>query len=121
MKRLILLMLVIGCLALSCTDRDDDINEVNIRIKNVSKLSFDQVQVGDAETPHMNVSPDAFSEYLVYETAYRYAYIQITSGAETYTLQPIDFVGETELPIGLYTYELDVSEEGDVLLEFKID
>ncbi len=37
------------------------------------------------------------------------------------TLQPIDFVGETELPIGLYTYELDVSAEGDVILEFKID
>ncbi|MCW5517740.1 hypothetical protein [Muriicola sp. Z0-33] len=121
MKRIIVLMLTLGCLSLSCTDKDDDVNEVNIRIKNVSNLTFDQVQVGEAETLHMNISPDDYSEYLIYDIAYRYAYIQITTGAETYTLQPIDFVGETALPIGFYTYELDVTEEGNVNLNFVID
>jgi len=121
MKQLIVLLLSVACLTTGCTDKDDDVNEVNIRIKNVSNLTFNEVQVGDAEEPHMNISPDDFSEYIIYETAYRYAYIQIQSGAETYTLQPIDFVGETELPIGFYTYELNITGEGDIELNFVID
>ncbi len=106
---------------IGCTDRDDNLVAVNIRVHNVSEITFDLVQVGDIEQLHENVAPDSFTEYLEYEEAYRYAYIQIESGTETYVLQPIDFVGETPLPIGLYTYELDVNEEGEVLLNFVVD
>ena len=121
MKRLFLLCLAMVSALFGCTDRNDDVNAVNLRIKNVSNITFDEVQVGDAEEVHTNVAPDNFSEYFIYETAYQYAFIEIKSGEETYTLQPIDFVGETELPIGLYTYELNVTSEGDVELTFKID
>ncbi|HMB64734.1 MAG TPA: hypothetical protein VKN36_16760 [Eudoraea sp.] len=121
MKRIFGVLLAISTIVIGCTDKDDDVNAVNIRIKNTSNLTYDEVQVGDAEKMHMNVAPEAYSDYLIYETAYRYAFVEIRSGAETYTLQPIDFVGESELPIGFYTYELNVSEEGDVELEFVID
>jgi hypothetical protein len=36
-------------------------------------------------------------------------------------LQPIDFEGETELPIGFYTYKLSIDEEGEVGLKFVVD
>jgi hypothetical protein len=121
MRRFTFIFLAIGFILTSCTDRDDDVNAVNIRIRNVSSLTFDEVQVGEQEAPYTSISPDSFSDYMEYESAYRYAYIAITSGEETYVLQPIDFVGETELPTGLYTYELDVTEEGGVLLEFVAD
>ncbi len=120
MRVLSLMLCVILCFA-SCTDRDDDVTEVNIRVKNTSEINFDQVQVGDAEELHLNIAPDDYSEYFQYETAYTYAYVQIISGGETYTLQPIDFVGETPLPPGFYTYELDVLEDGNVDLKFTID
>ncbi len=119
--RKILVLLLAVTLTISCSDRDDDVEEVNIRVRNVSDLNFDRVQVGEAEMVHENVEPDSFTDYLQYETAYRYAFIEIQSGAETFVLQPIDFVGETPLPIGLYTYELDVTEEGEVLLNFRVD
>ena len=106
---------------LGCSDLDDDLTAINIRVRNVSDLTYDLVQVGDMEKIHENVGADTFTEYLEYEEAYPYAYIRIESGTETYVLQPIDFVGETPLPIGLYTYELDVNEEGEVLLNFVID
>jgi len=112
---------MIAALLMACTDQDDDLDTVNIRIKNSSSLVFDAVLVGTATEPHLNVTPDSYSDYYVYEEAYRYAYIEITSGEETYVLQPIDFVGETPLPVGFYTYELDVTELGEVLLEFVID
>ena len=118
-KYLIIALLLFSTLA--CTDRDDELVAVNIRIRNISDITFDQVQVGEPEKVHENVAPDSFTVYLEYEVAYRIAFIEIRSGAETFVLQPIDFVGEEELPIGLYTYELDIDEEGQVILNFRVD
>ncbi len=118
MRKTAVLLFTILLFSIGCTDRDDNVSEINIRIKNTSNLNFDNVQVGDEDHIHTDISPDSFSEYLEYETAYRYAYIKIDSGAENYVLQPIDFVGETPLTIGFYTYELGVTETGDVTLEF---
>lgn len=106
---------------ISCTDRDDDVTAANIRIKNVSGFTFDEVQVGEQETLHTNIAPEDYSDYLPYEVAYRYAFISISVGEETYLLEPIDFVGETELPPGFYTYELHISEDGVVTLNFIAD
>lgn len=120
MGKYLTIVLFLFC-SISCTDLDDEVIAVNIRIRNISSLTFDQVQVGEPDKIHENVAPDSFTDYLEYEVAYRYAFIEIISGAETFVLQPIDFVGETALPIGLYTYELDVSDEGEVLLNFVVD
>jgi hypothetical protein len=106
---------------MGCTDRDDDVDAVNIRIKNASNIIFDEVQVSDAEEVYENVSSGDYSGYFEFETAYQYAFVQIRSGEDTFTLQPIDFVGETPLPIGFYTYELNITEDGNVNLEFLID
>lgn len=121
MKRCIYLIVFLVSINLSCTDRDDDLVAVNIRIKNGSELVYDSVQVGDAEEPVTALGPDEYSDYLEFETAYTYAFIQITSGEGIFTLQPIDFVGETPLPLGFYTYELDVTDTGEVILNFVID
>ena len=113
------LLLVLVCFG--CTDRDDTVNMANIRVKNVSSINFDSVQVGAEDKIHENVAPNGFSDYLVYETAYSYDYIEITSGEEgVFILQPIDFVGETPLSPGFYTYELNVLETGEVQLNFVI-
>lgn len=121
MKRLIIICMAFGIMSSSCTDRDDDLVSINIRVKNMSTFVFDEVIVGSEDHVYEMLSPDSYSEYQEYETAYTYDYIQITSGEEVFVLQPIDFVGEEVLPIGLYTYELNVDEEGQVTLEFQID
>lgn len=122
MKKAVLILSFVFALSnIGCTDRDDDVELANIRIKNVSDLVFDKVQVGGDEMIHENVASEDFSEYLEYETAYRFDFIRIESGTEIFTLQPIDFVGETPLTLGFYTYELDVDEEGNILLNFVID
>lgn len=121
MKNALALVFVVLLLITGCTDRNDKLSAVNIRVKNASSINFDEVQVGGDEFVHLEVSSGSFSEYLEYETAYQYAYIQIKSDTESYVLQPIDFVGETPLEIGFYTYVLDVSEEGDITLNFVDD
>jgi hypothetical protein len=116
-----LLLLTAFAIMISCTDMDDEVTNANIRIKNLSSLTFDEVQVGEQETLHTNIAPEDYSDYLPYETAYSSASISIKAGEETFLLQPPDFVGETELPPGFYTYELNVTEEGGVSLNFKAD
>lgn len=121
MKRLLVILVLAAGFSLACTDQDDDLDAVNVRIKNNSSIIFDAVIVGTAPEPHLNVTPDSYSAYFIYEEAYRYAYIEISSGEETFILQPIDFVGETPLPVGFYTYILDVTDTGEVMLEFVVD
>ncbi len=121
MKRFLVIAVIAALQLASCTDRDDDLEAINIRIKNNSSVLFEEVAVGATEELHMNVSPGEYSTYFEYDEAYSYAFIQITSGEETYTLQPIDFVGEEILPLGFYTYELNISETGDVILKFVVD
>lgn len=121
MKRIILLLLTITLVTVACEDRDDKITGVNIRIKNDANFNFNKVQVGADDKIHENVAPGKYSEYLEYVKAYRYAYVKIEGDSTNYVAQPIDFVGEDSLSIGFYTYELNVSEEGSVLLNFVVD
>lgn len=120
MKQSVFLILTL-ILLVGCSDRDDDLSGVNIRIKNKSSLDFDAVQVGAADMVHSNIAAGSFSDYLEYETAYSYAYIQIAVDDQIYILQPIDYVGETPLGNGFYTYVLNISEDGSVILDFKVD
>lgn len=121
MKRLLLVSISVFIFILGCTDRDDELNGIQIRVKNVSSIQYDTIQVGGEEMVHANVAPDSYSAYLEYETAYSYAYVNISAEGETYVLQPIDFVGETPLPFGYYTYEIGIDEGGSVTLNFVID
>ncbi len=121
MKKYLFALTTLVIFSIACTDRDDDISAVNIRVKNNNAFTYDRVQVGEVTQVHENVAPDSYSDYLEYETAYRYAFIQIDTTGVSYTLQPIDFVGETPLSPGFYTYELKLDVDGNIALEFKPD
>ncbi len=122
MKKVFALSFLVLFFTLSCTDRDDEVGQANIRIKNTSNVTYNSVQVGSSENVHSNVSAGDYSDYIAYETAYRYAYIKIDIATESYVLQPIDFVGETLLGPGFYTYELNYLEgTGQASLNFVVD
>jgi len=99
MKKPFLLLLASIFVFASCEDRDDKIGGVNLRVKNESNINFLKVQVGDEDKIHENVAAGDYSEYLEYETAYRYAYIKIDADSTSYVLQPVDFVGEDSLSV----------------------
>ena len=121
MKKYMLLPVLFLTLCFGCEDRDDNLSAVNLRIKNTSEVSFSTVQVGAADKIHTDVASGEYSDYLEYETAYKYAYISLVAQDTTYTLQPVDFVGETPLPLGFYTYELDITEDKRIDLKFIVD
>jgi hypothetical protein len=107
-----ILTLLNGCSLLS---GDDNLSEVYIRLSNVSPYSYqdirvsttgDEVNFGDLETGQ-------FTDYRIFEKAYRYAFVELQINGSTYTLQPIDYVGETPLENGRYTYQIGANDSDD--------
>ncbi|GGF73945.1 hypothetical protein [Wenyingzhuangia marina] len=98
---------------ISCSNNDDNItSELNIRLSNVSQYDFQNIVVNTStgNTAFENISPQEMTSYKTFKTAYRYAYVKLEIDGETYTLQPSDYVGETPLKKGNYTYQIDAND-----------
>lgn len=121
MKTNFFTFLLLALVTVACNDRDDDVTMAQIRIKNSSAITFDSVTVGSGENVYLNVGPDDYSDYQAFEEAFEFNFIQIEANGETFVLQPIDFVGGTPIPIGFYTYDLSISEDGNIVLVFVLD
>lgn len=88
----------------------DDFGPAQIRIMNSSNIDFDEVIVNIAGTDHnySELNAGEVSDYITFEKAYRYAYIEVSGGDQDFILQPVDYVGEKPLSEGKYTYDLDL-------------
>ncbi|MEM9000891.1 MAG: hypothetical protein AAGB24_11565 [Bacteroidota bacterium] len=118
MKKCVLALGVLVLLVIGCDDRDDNLNAANIRIHNRSNISFNSVQVNDSVI-YENVGGDGFSDYKAYITAFEFDDITILTNTAQFTFAPDSIT--PPLPLGLYTYELNISEQGEVLFNFKVD
>jgi hypothetical protein len=107
----IFLVFIMGVLVSCSNDTTADTvipqtSSVQIRIQNASpyRCKFEHIIVN-------NVSFDDLfngqkSVFKTFDLAYSYAFVQLQIGGKTYTIQPIDFVGETPLENGNYTYKI---------------
>jgi|AntRauTorckE6833_2_1112554.scaffolds.fasta_scaffold06021_3 hypothetical protein len=100
-----------GCDGIFRSDSD----EVKIRIENGSDYDMKYLSVSfpDGEIVFGDIKSGEMSIYKDIERAYRYAYVETEIQGKKAVLQPIDYVGESYLSPGLYTYILNV-EESDV-------
>jgi len=100
----------------SCT-KDDLVNpnEVLIRIENTSDFDFKNVIVNTSggENDYGDLDAHQTSDYKTFEFAYSYAFIELKIDGETYTIQPIDYVGESTLNVGKYTYAINANSSGN--------
>lgn len=106
---LILLSLIGGCNSTSTGSGD----KVMIRIQNSSPYTMEEVTVGfpEEEIHYGDIRSGEKSTYMEVIEAYRYAYIETVVNEKELVLQPIDYVGESLLDPGLYTYELNLDED----------
>lgn len=97
--------------------------EVQLRIANLSGVDFERVIVNVAgrETNYGALPAGSLSAYLPQNGAYRYAGIEILAGGETYEAIPTDFVGETPLAAGTYTYVLELAASEIIILHLADD
>ena len=87
-------------------------SKVQIRLANVSSLDYKNIVV-NTSTGNVNfedLNAGQISDYKSFDLAYRYAFVELEINGETYTIQPIDYVGETPLENGKYTYQIDANE-----------
>ena len=107
MNRYSTFLLLSFCLCMSACSS----NEVKIRIQNASSSDFTNVIVdtGDRYT-YESIAAGEYSQYDIHESAYSYAFIELQILDSTYTIQPIDFVGETLLDSGSYTYRIETTD-----------
>lgn len=111
MKKVLILIISITAF-ISCSKDDENSSELKIRLSNVSQFDFQNIKV-DASSGNVNygsVKAGEKSAYIVFEAAYRYAFIELEIDGKTYTLQPIDYVGETLLEDGNYTYQINAND-----------
>lgn len=102
-------------MAFSCSDAQQDaslLGPTNIRIKNISFFDFDEVEVvaPSGIANYGAVAVQATSGYQSFTEAYRYASIKVTVDDKDYVLQPFDYVGESPLGVGNFTYIIDVPD-----------
>lgn len=122
------LLTAMACLVLSFSackkDKIEDQildGKVNMRIKNVSNYDFKDVQVEHAEVhEYGDVNKGDYSAYSSYDELYSYAYVHLKINGEIYQAIPIDFVGETPLEPGKYTYELDIPDIDNHYVSIKL-
>jgi hypothetical protein len=116
------LIAIIFSSVLGCKKEKLEVDGVLIRIENASTKIFTSVHVnsGGGENNYSNILPGRTSNYLQYTTAYRYGYIKVIASGKEYVLQPFDYVGETPLEEGNYTYVIDIESE-DLTLVFEED
>lgn len=137
MTRLTLAPILLLAVALgSCSDPSAT-GPVDIRVRNASEVLMqdvvvvfpdddgngDPVEPADAESGEVvygTVEPAAVTPYRTIARAYRYARVALTADGQEAVLQPVDYVGESLLEPGHYTYELHY-QEGSLSLELVRD
>ena len=126
----IFFVFVIGVIFSCSNDTNGDspipqTSSVQIRIQNASPYKFENIIVNtyNKNTNYENLNSNQKSAFKTVELAYRYAFVELQISGKTYTLQPIDYVGETALENGNYTYKITVSSHSyqELSLEFIKD
>ena len=108
------LSFIFMCLFVCCSNNNSD-DSILLRISNTSSFDYKDVIIN---TTTGNVSFEDIESgdktaYQSFETAYRYAYVQLEIDGSMYIIQPIDYVGETPLANGKYTYEINANESDE--------
>jgi hypothetical protein len=88
---------------------------VEIRIENNSTYGFSNILIGagNDQKSYEPLAAKAKSKYQTYTNAYRYNSIEIEIEYNKYNIVPYDFVGESALQPGKYTYQISVLDQPD--------
>jgi hypothetical protein len=112
---MLLFALFTAALLTGCVTDSEDATE--IRIRNVSAFDYDGLQVG-VET-YGRLPAGAETRYREFGTAYHYNYVRLDVEGDEMILQPTDYVGETPLGPGRFTYEVSVVDRAAGQLDIQ--
>lgn len=110
MRLLFILSAVLLFIIPGCSKKTEDKNGVQLRIENLNNATLDSLVVQNPAGRQVfyTIAPGTKSAYKVFDYIYNYAYIKAYYSNQTLVLQPIDYVGETKLETGNFTYKIYV-------------
>ena len=110
MKRILVFIFMINIIGCSKENMSGQ-SGPEIRLSNSSKQNFKNVIVdtGTGKVSFGDLDAGKNTAYKKFSEAYRYAFVQLEIDGQTYTIQPIDYVGEVPLKDGRYTYQISVN------------
>ncbi|MET4106425.1 hypothetical protein [Hymenobacter sp. UYP22] len=124
MKQLTLLvcLFVVSLFQLSCKKEEKD-TKVQIRARNASSYQFEAVQVLMPSGQHAygTVSAGQSSDYATYSEAFSYAAVKVKINGQDLEWIPTDYVGETPLQPGKYTYVVGVTDIANGRLSLRLE
>ena len=104
--------------------RHEPVNTVQVRVRNDSPTDLENVQAQFADGTAVDYGTIASGQHSDYQDAgqqvYGYAPIRATADGEDLAHGVIDYLGETPLPPGRYTYVLTV-DRGALALRLEVD
>ena len=111
MKKNLILIISIVTLISCSKNEDNNPSELKIRLSNISQFDFENivVNISTANTRFENINSQQKTNYKTFQTAYRYAFVELEIDGLKFTYQPIDYAGVTPLENGNYTYQIDVN------------
>ncbi|MDG1023380.1 MAG: hypothetical protein P8O72_04985 [Flavobacteriaceae bacterium] len=112
MKKLLILTIAVTVFFGCSKDSDANTSEVYIRLSNISEYNFKNIVVNTStgNVDFENIDSGQMSQYKNFETAYQYAFVELEIEGRIHTIQPIDYVEETPLEDGYYTYQIDAND-----------
>lgn len=88
-----------------------------IRIRNVSPYDYDLLLVG--KIFFGKLKSGEVTEYKIFERAFGYNYVRLAINDRVFGLTPVDYVGETPLGKGYFTYNIGVEDLEKKILSIK--
>jgi hypothetical protein len=88
-----------------------------VRIKNVSPYDYESLVVG--KDLFGDLKSGALTEYRIFERAYRYNYVSLVINDQVLKIIPKDYVGETQLGVGYFSYLIGVEDLSRKILSIK--
>ena len=84
-----------------------------IRLRNASSFELTSVTFapGSERVEFTRIGPNAITEYRSVEHAYSYGYFDALVAGVRRTIQPIDFVGESYIGEGKFTYQITIDPQ----------
>ena len=120
MKKLFALLFVCLIILTGCSVVGNDDTEVEIRVKNSSTYTIENLRIstGGGDYIYETLAPGEFSTYKEYDFSYSYFFVSLSIDTNQFVQQPVDYVGESKIKSGQYTFDIAVETFEDRPIHF---
>ncbi|MBO6522339.1 MAG: hypothetical protein JJ971_00810 [Balneolaceae bacterium] len=110
MKNLTASLFISALIFAGCNVVGNDDTEVEIRVQNTSSFTIEGLRIatGGGDFIYESLQPGEVSDYKLYDYSYSYFFVSFSIDTNNFVQQPIDYVGESKIKNGKYTYRISI-------------